>query len=170
MIVVPDNLTNMEGCVYKLKYNGMFIIVMAKTLVRSVASINNDIGRYIKNTKLGREEWKYKGVDLAEKKKPAPALYSQLCKYVNDHPDQAFEIEIILEHSNPYQLLKATQIALDEAKENPYCLNVIFEPYQSPDIQRPSNSRQFTQWINRGHYLNFKNWQKRRSKNKGSSV
>lgn len=146
-ITVPYNLKEIKGCVFKLFYGDKYIVVMGKTLVRQVEMINNDIDRYFKNTQMGRSEGN---------------IYFRFYYYIHSNPDLSFRFELVLQSENAYHLLKTCQIELDKGSKDDNCCNMIFEPYINKDIQRPIKNRKFIWWINRGSFLNFKRWQKRR--------
>lgn len=134
--LIPD----VQGCVYKLWYSERYIIVKAKTLLRSVQTIEVDLGYFFK----GREKEKN--------------LYHDFYIHIECSPDQDFKIEVILQSDNPYELLKAEYIALEQGYSDINCMNKIFEPYVPKATQKNGKKS----WINRGYYLNFMQWKKRR--------
>jgi hypothetical protein len=143
LIPVPDDIYETDGCVFKLHYDGKYIVVMGKTLIRQIESIENDISRFTTKNKK--------------------SLYYRFCKHVKENPGKEFTIEIVLVSDNPYQLLKTTQSLLDiGVKEKRKCCNKHSKPFISKSIQAPRNSAKTPHWISRGHYLNFRSWQKKR--------
>ena len=155
-IVIPIDVVDDEKCLYKLYYREHYIIVMARSVYRSVWSINDDLKRYaIGNTKA------------------KDGLYGVFCKHVLSNPGGKFRFERITVCDSPYQLLKACQIELDISSKDKLCLNTNTEPYISKRIQTAykyltPTAQKNTYWINRGHYLNYKKWQSLRSINKES--
>lgn len=155
MIDIPDNIKEVKGCVFKLSYGKSYIISMGRSLRWPIESIERDINQYILRN------------DSAEDKR---RLYWKFCREVRMYK-RKFNIEVLFESENPYQLLKSCQTELDKAKDDRNCLNTFFEPYISKRIQTASkflkerkykDGNKNASWINRGHYLNFKRWQHRR--------
>ncbi len=143
LIPVPDDIYEMDGCVFKLYYGEKYVIVMGKTLIRQIESIENDISRFTTKNKK--------------------SLYYRFCRYVKENPGKEFKIELALISDNPYQLLKTAQSLLDIGeKEKGKCLNKHFYPFISKSIQAPREFIKNPHWISRGHYLNFRSWQKNR--------
>jgi hypothetical protein len=134
---------NITSCVYKLHYNGMYLIEKCKTLPVSVQKLQNGLNAFIKGTEKGR-----RGYNLAYR----------FFSYILWNEGHEVTVEVILESKNPYQLLKAEQIALDEAKSDPNCLNLSFDAY----IPVHTQVNGVGSWINRGYYLNFCIWKKKR--------
>lgn len=137
-------LPGVNGCVYKLWYANRYVIVKCKTLFRSAQNIESGLDYFFKGTPKGRKEEDF---------------YHEFFVHVQMHPFEQFKIELLLVSDNPYQLLKAEQKALWYAEKDAQCLNQKFDAYIP----------QFTQvngkgsWINRGYYLNFCIWKKRKS-------
>lgn len=155
-IIIPDNLLEVKGCVFKLYYGEKYIISMGRSLAWPIKTIQADIDRYSEN------------MDSAKSKE---RLYWKFCRYVKLAKEREYRIEVLFESENPYQLLQRCQIELDNSKDDTNCLNTFFEPYLSKRIQtapRYLKGRKYKDgtenisWINRGHYLNFKRWQNNR--------
>lgn len=147
-IIIPIQVVDILESVYKLSYGDKYIVVMAKSVYRSVWSINDDLSRY------------YNGVTDRAK----DGLYGKFCKYVIDNPDQKFKFDVLLVSKNPYNLLQCCQLQLDKSENDINCLNTSFVPYLSPNIQTPpfylkGKAKEGKYWINRGYYLNFRKWQ-----------
>lgn len=145
-IVIDINVVDVMECVYKIHYNGKYIVVMAKSMYRSVWSINDDLERY------------HRGVNEKFNKNN---LYSKFYDHVLNSPKSKFTFEMILISNNAYQLLKHSQIELDRGKQEGNCLNTYFSPYINRDLQKPLRNRKTNWWVNRGSYLNFCNWRKK---------
>jgi hypothetical protein len=147
-IVIPIDLVDVLECVYKLSYGNKYIIVMAKSMYRSVWSINSDIERY----------------DKGVRENTSDGLYGKFCRYIIDNPNNKFHFEMLLISKNPYKLLQCCQKQLDKSINDSNCLNTSFEPYLSRNIQTPplylkGKAKEEKYWINRGYYLNFRKWQ-----------
>jgi hypothetical protein len=127
-----------NGCVFKLFWGEKYVVVKCKMFARAKTIIEQSLKYYLK------------GTGMKDK------LYENFFKYIQSHPFYTFRVEILFESDNPYHLLKQEQIALDIAKDDLNCMNVRFEAYYPPKIQGRDKF-----WINRGHFLNFKQWYKR---------
>jgi hypothetical protein len=145
-IVIPIDIVDDEKCLYKLYYGKYYIIVMAKSVYRSVESINADLERYsIGNTKA------------------KDGLYGVFCKHVLSNPKEKFRFERIAVCDSPYELLKLCQIELEKSYGDKLCLNTNKEPYISKRIQTAykyltPTAKEKMYWINRGHYLKYISW------------
>ena len=137
-----ENIQEVTGhVVYKLRYQGKYVVVAGKTIERSIENINTGLHYFFKDTPKGRN--------------PNDIFYTFYC-HVDDFPFQEFKIEIVHKTENPYQHLKAWFLELMKAKEDSKCLNLYFEPY----IPQRTNGRTGS-WINKGYYLNFMQWKKK---------
>jgi hypothetical protein len=135
-----------DHVVYKLWYNEKYVVIAAKTIQRSVENINIGLKYFFQNTPKGRN--------------PNDLYYKFYC-YVADNPFHTFRIEFLLHTDNPYEFLKAEQIALDAAKTDDNCLNKVFDVY-IPQFTQVNGKKS---WINRGFYLNFMNWKRNKEAN-----
>src|SRR5690242_17623892 len=140
-IDVPENI---EGCVYKLWYADKYIILKCKTLARSIFGIKTDLHYFFKGTPGGTKE---------------SDLYFDFYVHVQEVPFQKFKVEIILSSNNPLELLKCEQIELEKAYDDPNCMNKSFEVY----IPKHTQVNGKKSWINRGYYLNFMQWMRKRA-------
>lgn len=147
-IIIPINIVDTLGCVYKVLYKDKYIVVMGKSMYRSIDSINLDIERY------------FKGVS---EKSGAGNLYKNFYQFVIANPGDMLVIEMIISTDNAYQLLKHCQIELDKGCLDPNCFNTFFTPYINKDIQKPADRRKSAWWVNRGTYLNFLRWRNKHS-------
>ena len=134
--------------VYKLWYEGKYLILKCKTLRRSAENINSDLNRFFKA--YGK---------VKDKENDNDKFYQHVFDLASD---REFEIQPILVSKSPYELLKCEYTELKKAQGDPNCLNKVFYPYIPVHTQgKPGKS-----WINRGHYLNFRMWEKRLSQKK----
>jgi hypothetical protein len=132
---IPD----LEGCVYKLFWGEVYVIVKCKTFVRSRTIIEQSLNAY---TSRGKRD----------------LLYHRFFDYIKTHPFYSFRVKVLLKSDSPYQLLIKEQEELDKAKPDLNCFNNSFEAYVPKGIQGSRKA-----WINRGHYLNFMIWKKKRA-------
>lgn len=147
-----NEIPNAEGhVVYKLWYNEKYVVIAAKTIQRSIENINIGLKYFFQNTPKGRN--------------PADLYYKFYC-YVADNPFHTFRIEFLLQTTNPYEFLKAEQIALDAGKVDENCLNKYFDVY-IPQFTQVNGKKS---WINRGFYLNFMNWRRNKAANPDKPV
>jgi hypothetical protein len=135
-----------EGCVYKLWYNDRYVIIKCKTLQRSIFGIKTDLHYFFKETRGGQRE---------------ANLYYDFYSYIESNQSGVFQIEIILASNHPLELLKSEHIALEEAYVDERCLNKDFNVY-IPKFTQVNGKKS---WINRGYYLNFMIWRKKREQN-----
>jgi len=119
------------------------VIVAGKTIQRSVQNINIGLQYFFKNTPKGRN--------------PEDRYYKFYC-FVAENPFNSFSIEVIKETENPYEFLKADQVALDISAADENCLNTVFDVH-IPHFTQVNGKKS---WINRGYYLNFMEWKKKR--------
>ena len=136
-----EYIANTEGCVYKLFWGEIYVIIKCKTFARSKTIIEQSLDRFLNRG----------GKDI---------LYHRFFTYIKMHPFYSFRVKILLNSDNPYQLLIKEQEWLDKAKDDHNCFNISFDAYVPHGIQGKRKA-----WINRGHYLNFMIWKKRRFKN-----
>lgn len=129
---------NVNGCVFRLYWGAKFIIVKCKTFARAKTLIETSLHYHFKT---GMHDH----------------LYENFFDYINSNPEHHFRVEILYENDNPYLLLIFEQQELDKCKQNPDCMNIYFDAYIPKLIQGKRKA-----WINRGHYLNFRMWLKKR--------
>jgi hypothetical protein len=132
------------ACVFKLIYGDRYVIIKCKTLVRAVENINVGLKYFFKNTPKGRNP---------------NDIYFKFYSFVADNPFKSFIVEPFFISENPYELLKTEHIALETAKQDYLCLNSSFEVY-IPQFTQVNGKKS---WINRGYYLNFKEWVRNRA-------
>jgi hypothetical protein len=138
-MLVPkiDLIPDLEGCVYKLFWGEVYVIVKAKTFIRSKTIIESSLERFLEKNKR----------DL---------MYHRFFSYIKDHPHMNFRVKILLKSDNPYRLLIKEQEELDKCHSDLNCFNNSFVAYVPKGIQGKRKA-----WINRGHYLNFMIWRKK---------
>lgn len=148
-ILVTVKYDPFASMIYRLWYEGKYIILKCKTLRRSAENINSDLNRFFKA--YGK---------VKDKDNDNDRFYQWV--WDNAGADQ-FRIEPVLVDKNPYQLLKCEYLELKKGEHDPDCLNKPpFYPFISKLIQgKPGKS-----WISRGHYLNFRMWEKRLTQKK----
>jgi hypothetical protein len=148
-IRMPELPDPMMGCIYKLYYGETYVVVKAKTYQRSKTIIEYALDRYLKAGKK----------DL---------LYNRFFAYIQAYRktyNHQLLVKVILKSNSPYQLLKKEQEELDKARYDLNCFNNSFDAYVPKGIQGRRK-----QWINRGHYLNFMMWKKRRKSQLNQSI
>lgn len=136
-----------EHCVYKLYYGDRYIINKCQQLAPSLYMLQNGYANYIA----------YEVTPFDQKKNK---LYLNFYEYIKKHPDLPFRLEILMQSDNPYQILKAEQIALNKAINDKKCLNselVIYIPKWRPE------TKTWGSWIKNSHMLNFKKFLKNHS-------
>lgn len=135
-----SDIPNLKGhVVYKLFYKNKYVVIAGKTIQRSIENINVGLKYFFLNTKKGRN--------------PNDRYYKFYC-YVAENPFDLFRVEVISESDNPLSYLKSEHTQLQIAKEDQNCLNIVFEVY-IPQFTQVNGKKS---WINRGYYLNFRNW------------
>src|SRR5438105_10049792 len=97
-----------KACVYKLLYDGRYVIIKAMEIENSATKIQKSINQDMR--------------EMAGQRKP-DNLYAHLYKYVEENPEKEFKYEILLESESAYQLLVAEQKALNKARKDSKCLN-----------------------------------------------
>lgn len=129
--------------VYKLWYHEKYVVIAAKTIQRSIQNLNIGLQYFFKNTPKGRNP---------------NDLYYKFYNHVADNPFDSFRVEILYETANPYKHLIAEQTLLWAAKNDENCLNKSFDAYIPQNTQVNGKKS----WINRGFYLNFMMWKKKK--------
>lgn len=127
---------NIKGCVFKLYWGSKYVIIKCKTYARAKTIIEQSLSYHFKT-------------GMNDK------LYNNFFDYIDSNSDHSFVVEVVTQSDNPYLLLISEQTELNKSKGDPNCMNVNSEAYIPKGIQGNRKA-----WINRGHYLNFKNWQK----------
>lgn len=143
-LTVPDDV---ESCVYKLWYDGRYIIEKCKNLPVSISKLINGLNAFLKNTEHGRD---------------TKNLAYNFFNYILWNEGKKVELEILFISRNPYLLLKREQEELYKAQGDENCLNKSFDAY-IPMFTQVNGEKS---WINRGYYLNFCIWKKKINQNK----
>lgn len=136
--------------VFRIRYARKFVIVSGKSLGGSLYFIQLGYSWY------------------ADGKEKPDMLYLHLYRHVKAHPRGQARVDIILETSDQYQLLKMAQEALDKARYSPKCLNNNVEPY----IPLFNEATEKFGWMDKGAVLNFKKFlkaKKRTSRSRSTS-
>ncbi len=126
-------------CVYKLFYNDYFIVWKSKDMQDGIRRIASSLKSFINESS---------GMDASN------PFYDFFNIIKEDGNNGKFRYEIVIETANPYLLLKAEQLSLNESLMNPYCLNNNTIAYLPKYNQQTGGFG----WINRGYILNFKKW------------
>ena len=145
-----NQFLEVENCVYKLHYGDRYIIAKGKTLAGSLYLIEKGYAAFIAGGKLaskghGHKEWEGKNT-----------YYRRLYTYIQKNPGLLFRVEVLLEDSNGYNLLKKEQTELDAGIRDKRCLNSNVTSY-IPQYRPTSKSYG---WISRAHVLCFKKYLK----------
>lgn len=134
--VIPA-IPDLSGCVFKLFWGEVYVIVKAKTFMRAKTIIENSLEAFLERSKP----------DL---------MYNRFFGYIKAHPLNNFTVKVLLKSDNPYLLLIKEQEELDKSYLDDYCFNILFDAYVPKGIQGKRKA-----WINRGVYLNFMQWKKK---------
>jgi hypothetical protein len=130
-------------CVYKLSYNSNYLIIKGKSLSGSLFMFKKGYSYYV-------------GYDHGEATKHADTLYIKFYNAIKRNPGHTFSIEIIA-YGTPYQLLKAEQLALDDAIYDDYCLNSNVFSYMPKWNPKTKN---YGGWIPKSDFMNYKKYMK----------
>ncbi len=136
-------LYNERGCVFKLFWGEKYVIVKCKYFARARTLIETGLKYFLKNNHHDN-------------------LYHKLFLHIKNTPFNTFNVEFLFKRDNPYELLKNEQIELDKSCTDNNCLNTSFEAY----IPKYTQVNGKKSWINRGYYLNFHQWLKKRHQSK----
>ena len=132
---------DVEKCVIRVNYGRAYIIIKCKNQINTLQKLEKDIAAYFR----GNE--------------PNPgSLYYNLLLYCKRNPKNQFSVQTLLESDNALDLLKAEQIALDQARYDKHCMNNNVEAY----IPQYNEETGLYGWITKGEALNFRNWFKTR--------
>lgn len=134
-----------NSCVYKLSYNDRYVIVKTNNHENSVKAIQKALNQFMRHSELQRNP---------------DNLYYHFFSYIEKNENGTFAVEILLEDSNAYELLKFEQQTLLVATKDKKCLNNNIEAYIPLYNEETGNYG----WIPKQAVLNFKKWLK--SKNK----
>lgn len=132
-----------EKVVYKLFYNNKYIIIKGKSLSGSIFLFKKGFSYYI-------------GYEHSEGSKHSDFLYVQFYEHIKTYPGHSFYISI-LSYGSPYELLKAEQIALNQAIHDKNCLNTNIDAYIP---KWNPKSKMYGGWISKSAYMNYKKFLK----------
>lgn len=153
MVTIPEEYFEVESCIYRLSYGDRFVIVKGKTLTGSIYLIERGYRAFLTS---GGGTGRQRGGEGQNEWDGVNAYYFKLYKYIHDHPNQNFKVEVLLESNNHYQLLKAEEDELQKELSNPKCFNSNVSAY-IPVYRKKSG---MYGWINKGSVLAFKRYLK----------
>lgn len=140
---IPRLYTVTKPCIYKLSFNGKYILVKAKDLRQSIATIQKSLNQFLR------------GSEFQQRK---DGVYYHFFDHVRNTESGTFEVECILESDSPYLLLKEEQIQLDAHQADTNFLNNSTQAY----IPLYNEETEQYGWIPKSAVLNFKKWLKNR--------
>lgn len=132
-----------DPCVFKLVYNERYVIVKAKSMDGTCKGIQKSLNQFLDGSNCQRDPGN---------------MYYHFFTYVEKNEGHTFSVQLIMETTNAYELLKAEQILLDGAKKNKKCLNNNVDAY----IPQYNDSTDMYGWIPKWCYLSFMKWKKNR--------
>lgn len=138
-----------KSCVYKLSLNDRYVIVKAKDHESSVSAIQKALNQFIRHSESQRNPGN---------------LYFHFFSYVEKQKEGKFEVEILVESDNAYELLKMEQTELNKVSKDKKCLNNTTDAY----IPQFNEITSMYGWITKQSVLNFKKWLKNKSNSKQS--
>lgn len=133
-----DSIADLHGCVFKLFWGDVYVIIKCNQFNWYKSIIEQALYYFFKKNKP----------DL---------LYNRFFGYIKTHPFYSFRVKVLFISESPYELLCKEQEYLDECMNDPNCFNNSFDAYIPKGIQGKRKA-----WINRGVYLNFMMWKKKR--------
>lgn len=136
-----------NSCVYKLSFNDHYVIVKAKDHCSSVAAIQKAYNQFMRHSEFQR--------------KP-DNIYHYFFSYCEKQKEGTFRVDILLEDSNPYNLLVAEQKELNKSMKDKKCLNALADAY-IPEFNELTG---MYGWIPKQAVMNFKKWLKTKPKSK----
>jgi hypothetical protein len=154
-----DNIPiDILACVYRLWYGDKYVIVKGKNLAGSVFLIQKGLAYFIAGGGKASEQSaagvKGEGHKEGQGKN---TFYFQFYTHVKTNPSLNWQVEVIIESDNGYQLLKGEQIELAAAIADKRCLNSNVEAY-IPKFR--AKSSMYGDWIKPAHVLCFKKFLK----------
>lgn len=132
-------------CVYRLSFNDKYVIVKAKDCQKSIEAVQKALNQFLRHSELQRNP---------------ENLYYHFFSFVSKHHKGTFEVRVLSESDSAYELLKAEQTALNEARKDKNCLNNAVDAY-IPVFNEATDSYG---WISKSAVLNFKKWIKQAGK------
>ena len=132
-------------CLYRLAFNDKYVLVKAKECQKSIEAIQKALNQFMRHSELQRNP---------------ENLYYHFFSFISRHQKGTFEVKVLLESDNAYELLKAEQLALNEARKDKNCLNNATEAY----IPAYNEATETYGWISKSAVLNFRKWLKQGAK------
>ena len=132
-------------CLYKLSFNEKYVIVKAKDSQKSVEAIQKALNQFLRHSELQRNP---------------NNLYYHFFLWISKHQKGVFALDTLLESDNGYELLKAEQLALNEARKDKNCLNNTTDAY-IPAFNEETGAYG---WISKSAVLNYRKWLKQGAK------
>lgn len=132
-----------KPCVYKLSFEGKYVIIKAKDHITSINTVQKSLNQFLKGSEFQRLP---------------TGLYFHFFGYVEKKKKGVFSVECVLESDSAYQLLKAEQEALDKSRVDKNCLNNATQAY----IPLYNEETGLYGWIKKHEFLAFKKWLKNR--------
>lgn len=146
--------SEIKGCVYRLWYGDKYVIIKGKSFDGSVYFFKNGL-YYYENGGCGQ------GNELDGRGKKvwdgANTFYHAIYTHIINHPGLNWQVELLFQSDNPYQLLKREQIELTGAIKDKRCLNSNITSY----IPKYNSKTKTYGWVGKSHVLNFRKFLKR---------
>ena len=130
------------SCVFQLFYGNRYVIVKGKSLASSIFFIEKGYAYFVAGGVDGEGHKDGDGKNW---------FYNKFYSYVRDNPGLQWNIVVVVESENGYDLLKAEHILISKKIKDKRCLNVNVQAY----IPKYRKSTRSHGWISRGSVLNF---------------
>lgn len=153
-ITLTEEQSEVASCVYKLHISGKYLIVKAKSLESSLFFIDKGFQSF-----LMRGGWVINGKGAGEGQKEGVTnntFYMPLYKLLKKDVAAPVTVEIILESSDAFQLLKCEQEELNGHIGDKKCLNTNIAAY----IPKYNPKTRKHNWISKYMVDKFKKWLK----------
>lgn len=132
-----------KPCVYKLSFEGKYVIIKAKDHISSINVVQRSLNQFLNGSAFQRLPH---------------GLYFYFFTHVEKKKKGVFSVDCLLESESAYELLKAEQIALDASKKDKNCLNNATQAY----MPMYNEETGLYGWIKKHEFLAFKKWLKNR--------
>lgn len=153
MVTILDEYFEVESCVYKLSCGDRYLIVKAKVLTGSIYLIERGYRSFLT---AGGGTGRGRGGDGQNEWDDVNSYYFKFYSYVYKNPKLPLIVEVLLESSNAYDLLKLEQQLLTKYLSDKKCLNSNLTSY----IPKYNKKSCMYGWINKGSVLAFKKYLK----------
>src|SRR5580692_6461454 len=137
---IPNVPFGVGHCVYKLYYGDRYVINHGENLAGSLFLLQKGYAYHVAYNQTEGDDKKNK-------------WFISLYRYIQARQGLKFRLEVVFEHTSPYEVLKACQLALNMAINDKKCLNSNLEPYIP---QYRPKLKQYGTWVSRSHMLNFR--------------